>query len=201
MCMNPSAMFKISYGLYVLTAKNEKDNGCIINTAMQITSTPNRIIVMQNKGNYTHDMIQQTRQFNISMLSQDCTFDVLKQFGFQTGKNVDKFACFTDCKRSENGLFYITKGTNAFLSANVSDVIDCGTHSMFLADVVDGEILSSVPSVTYDYYQSHIKPAPEATKKSGYRCKICGYVYEGEVLPPDYICPVCKHGAADFEKI
>ena len=199
--MNPSAMFKISYGLYVLTAKNEKDNGCIINTAMQITSTPNRIIVMQNKGNYTHDMIQQTRQFNISMLSQDCTFDVLKQFGFQTGKNVDKFAGFTDCKRSENGLFYITKGTNAFLSANVSDVIDCGTHSMFLADVVDGEILSSVPSVTYDYYQSHIKPAPEATKKSGYRCKICGYVYEGEVLPPDYICPVCKHGAADFEKI
>lgn len=199
--MDMSVMFQLSYGLYVLTSKGEKDNGCIINTAMQITASPNRIIVLQNKANYTHDLIVQTRQFNLSVLSQECSFDIFRHFGFQSGKNVDKFAEFKKCRRSANGIFYLTEGTNAYLSGNVIDIRDCGTHSMFIADVTAGERLSSVPSVTYDYYQNHIKPAPAETKKSGYRCKICGYIYEGEPLPDDYICPLCKHGAADFEKI
>ncbi len=199
--MDASVMFKLSYGLYVLTAKDEKDNGCIINTAMQITASPNRIIVMQNKANYTHDMIVKTGHFNLSMLSQDCTFDVFKHFGFQSGRSIDKFAEFDKCARSSNSLLYLTEGTNSYLSAKVIDIRDCGTHSMFLANVTDGEILSDIPSVTYDYYQNHIKPTPAETKKSGYRCKICGYIYEGEPLPDDYICPLCKHGAADFEKI
>ena len=199
-----NAMFKFSYGLFVLTAKEgDKDNGCIINTAGQLTATPNRVQIAVNKGNYTHDMILHTGKFNISVLDEDVPFKVFQQFGFVSGRDTDKFAdCdFTD--RTQNGLKYLTKYSSAVISAKVISTVDCGTHTLFIADVTEAEILSNVPSVTYQYYFDHIKPkpAPAAEKKVGWVCKICGYVYEGEVLPPDFICPLCKHGAEDFEKL
>jgi len=200
--MDSKALFKIGYGLYVLTAKDEqKDNGCIINTVMQVTSDPCRIAIAVNKLNYTNQMIQKNKKFNISVLSEDANFDIFKHFGFQSGANVDKFLSFNDAKRSLNGLLYITKNTNAYMSAYVQQEIDLGTHTLFIAQLVASDVLSDVPTVSYDYYQKNIKPKPENVKKSGWRCKICGYIYEGEELPPDFICPLCKHGAADFEKI
>ena len=200
--MNQAAMFQLSYGLFVLSAKNgEKDNGCIVNTVQQITTTPNRISIAVNKDNFTHDMIKDTGSFNVSILSEEVTFDIFKHFGFQSGRDVDKLKNFSDYERSSNGIFYLNKYANAFLSASVAETVDLGTHTMFIADVTDGEVLSQVPSVTYAYYHKHIKPQPQETKKTGWRCKICGYIYEGEELPGDFICPICKHGASDFERI
>lgn len=201
--MDNKAMFKIGYGLYVLTASdNGKDNGCIINTAMQVTSTPNRISVTVNKQNYTHDIIVGTGEFNVSVLSQEANFEMFKRFGFQSGRDVDKFANYGFCKKASNGIYYISNQTNAYISGEVEQSIDLGTHTMFIAAVTDAQVLSDVPTVTYDFYQKEIKPKPAAQeKKGGYRCKICGYVYEGDVLPEDFVCPICKHGAADFEKI
>ena len=200
--MNQAAMFQLSYGLFVLSAKNgEKDNGCIVNTVQQITTTPNRISIAVNKDNFTHDMIKDTGSFNVSILSEEVTFDIFKHFGFQSGRDVDKLKNFSDYERSSNGIFYLNKYANAFLSASVAETVDLGTHTMFIADVTDGEVLSQVPSVTYAYYHKHIKPQPQDTKKTGWRCKICGYIYEGEELPADFICPICKHGASDFERI
>lgn len=200
--MNQAAMFQLSYGLFVLSAKNgEKDNGCIVNTVQQITTTPNRISIAVNKDNFTHDMIKDTGSFNVSILSEEVTFDIFKHFGFQSGRDVDKLKNFSDYERSSNGIFYLNKYANAFLSASVAETVDLGTHTMFIADVTAGEVLSQVPSVTYAYYHKHIKPQPQETKKTGWRCKICGYIYEGEELPADFICPICKHGASDFERI
>lgn len=201
--MDNKAMFKIGYGLYVLTASdNGKDNGCIINTAMQVTSTPNRISVTVNKQNYTHDIIAATGVFNVSVLSQEANFEMFKRFGFQSGRDVDKFANYGFCKKAPNGIYYISNQTNAYISGKVEQSIDLGTHTMFIAAVTDAQVLSDAPTVTYDFYQKEIKPKPAAQeKKGGYRCKICGYVYEGDVLPEDFVCPICKHGAADFEKI
>ena len=200
--MNQAAMFQLSYGLFVLSAKNgEKDNGCIVNTVQQITTTPNRISIAVNKDNFTHDMIKDTGSFNVSFLSEEVTFDIFKHFGFQSGRDIDKLKNFSDYERSSNGIFYLNKYANAFLSASVAETVDLGTHTMFIADVTDGEVLSQVPSVTYAYYHKHIKPQPQETKKTGWRCKICGYIYEGEELPADFICPICKHGASDFERI
>ncbi len=201
--MDTNALFKIGYGLYVLTAnENGKDNGCIINTAMQVTSNPCQIAIAVNKMNYTNKLIQNTKKFNLSVLSETSRFDVFKHFGFQSGANTNKFDNYYDTKRSPNGLLYITKDTNAYMSAYVKQEIDLGTHTMFIAQLVAAEILSDVPTVTYDFYQKNIKPKPQnEDKKTGWRCKICGYVYEGENLPADYICPLCKHGAEDFEKI
>ena len=204
MTMNPSTMFKLTYGLFVITAKEEeKDNGCITNTVAQVTSTPNRISLTVNKINYTHDMILHTGEFNVSILSEDASFDTFRHFGFQSGRDIDKFTDYSACSRSKNGLYYITEGTNAWLSAKVIQTVDLGTHTMFIADVVAGDILSDVPSVTYTYYQKYIKPAPQTPKsdKVTWVCKICGYVYEGEDIPDNFICPICKHGAADFEKV
>ncbi len=199
--MDTKALFKIGYGLYILTANEEKDNGCIINTVMQVTSDPCQIAIAVNKMNYTNQMIQKTKKFNVSVLSENAKFDVFKHFGFQSGANVNKFDNYTDVKRSPNGVLYITKDTNAYISAYVKQEIDLNTHTLFIGQLVASEILSDVPTVTYDFYQKNIKPKPEKTKKSGWRCKICGYVYEGENLPSDFICPWCKHGAEDFEKI
>lgn len=205
--MDNKAMFKIGYGLYVLTAaKEEKQNGCIINTAIQVTSSPNCIAVTVNKANLTHDIIQETGVFNISVISQKAEFSLFKHFGFQSGKSVDKFADFAETGLAENGVFYIKKFTNAYISGKVKQEVDLGTHTMFIADVTEAEVLDDTPTATYDYYQSEIKPKPEAKaetgdKPKGYRCTICGYVYEGEALPEDFVCPWCKHGAADFEKM
>ena len=201
--IDQNAMFKLSYGLYVLTAKEgDKDNGCIINTAVQLTDTPKRITVAVNKANYTHDMILKTGVFNVSVLSQDAQFAQFKQFGFVSGRDADKFAGYTGMERSENGLYYITENTNAVISAKVIETRDYGTHTLFVADVTEAKVLSGVPSVTYQYYFDHIKPKPsKLEEKKGYVCKVCGYVYEGDELPADYICPLCKHGVEDFEKL
>ena len=199
--MDNNVMFKISYGLYVLTAKDgEKSNGCIINTLQQVTVSPNRISIAVNKTNLTHDMIMDSRKFNISILSEKATFDIFKHFGFQSGRDTDKFADYP-AETAANGIPYIIEGANSYLSGNVISTVDLGTHTMFIADVEDGKSLSEDNSVTYDYYHSHIKDCPQLPTKKGWVCKICGYVYEGEELPSDFICPLCKHGAADFEKI
>ena len=200
--MDTSALFKIGYGLYVLTAnENGKDNGCIINTVMQVTANPCQIAIAVNKLNFTNQMIQKTKKFNVSILNENSDFEIFKHFGFQSGAKVDKFENYTDIKRSPNGLVYITKNTNAFMSAYVKQEIDLGTHTLFIGQLVAAETLSNIPTVTYDFYQKNIKPKPQETKKTGWRCKICGYVYEGDELPPDYICPLCKHGVEDFERI
>ena len=204
--VDPLAIQKFSYGLFVLTAKaGDKDNGCIINTAAQLTSSPNRINIAVNKANFTHDMILSTGVFNISVLAEDASFDTFKRFGFASGKDTDKFAGFEEnVARSANGLLYVTLGTNAFMSAKVIEAHDYGTHTLFVAELTEAEVLRNEPSVTYAYYFEHIKPKPQPKieeEKHGYVCKICGYVYEGDTLPPDFICPLCKHGVDDFEKI
>lgn len=200
--MDTKALFKIGYGLYVLTAnENGKDNGCIINTVMQVTSEPCMIAIAVNKLNYTNEMISRTRKFNVSTVAEGAKFDLFKRFGFQSGRDVNKFDDFSDTKRSPNGLLYITQNTNSFMSAYVQKEIDLGTHTMFLGQLVEAECLSDIPTVTYDFYQKNIKPKQEQPKKNGWRCKICGYIYEGEELPQDFICPWCKHGVQDFEKI
>ena len=200
--MDTSVMFKIGYGLYVLTAKDDaKDNGCIINTVMQVTSNPLQVAIALNKKNYTNEMIQKTRKFNLSILSEKADFEIYKHFGYQSGREVDKFASFTEAKRSPNGVLYITKGTNAYISAYVQQEVDLGTHSLFIAQLVATESLSDDKSATYDYYQNFVKQKQENEAKKGWRCKICGYIYEGENLPVDYICPICKHGAIDFERL
>lgn len=199
--MDTKALFKIGYGLYVLTAQDEKDNGCIINTVMQVTSNPLQVAIALNKKNYTNEMIQKTRKFNLSILSEKADFNIYEHFGYKSGRDTDKFATFCDVKRSPNGLLYITKGTNAYMSAYVQHEMDLGTHSLFIGQLVASENLNDDKSATYDYYQNSVKPKPENTMKKGWRCKICGYIYEGENLPADYICPICKHGAVDFEKL
>ncbi len=203
--MNKKAMYHLTYGLFVLTARlGERDNGCIINTAGQVTSTPNRISITVNKDNLTHDMVKESGRFNISILSERANFDIFKHFGFQSGRETDKFDGYAACKRSENGLYYITEGTNAYISGTVEQAIDLGSHTMFIASVDDMEVLASEPSASYAYYQSSIKPKPEKKEAGGktvWRCTVCGYVYEGDVLPDDFVCPLCKHPASDFEKV
>lgn len=199
--LDPKAMFSLSYGLFVLTAKEgDKDNGCIVNTVIQVTTTPNRIIAVVNKANYTHDMIMNTKEFNVSVLTTSTPFDVFKRFGFASGRDTDKFAGF-DEPRSANGIKYIPQYANAFMSGKVIETVDVGTHTIFVADVTEAKVLSEEKSVTYEYYFANIKPKPQPEKKKGYVCKICGYVYEGEELPEDFVCPWCKHGAVDFEPI
>ena len=205
--MDKKAIYKLSYGLFVLTAKEgEKDNGCIINTAIQAASTPNQLSICVNKQNYTHDMVKRTGEFTVSVLSQNAEFGMFKHFGFQSGRDVNKFENFTQCSRGANGIYYITEGTNAYLSVKVKKTEDLGSHTMFIGEITDMEVLSEAPSVTYDYYLNNIKPKPQAvgTAEGGqtiWRCTICGYEYVGEELPEDFICPICKHPASDFEKI
>ena len=200
MSIDNTAMFKLSYGLFVLTAREgDKDNGCIINTATQVTSSPNRIAVTVNKQNYTHGMILRTGVFNLSVLTEETDFWVFQHYGFQSGANVDKFANLLPM-RTANGLRYIAGCTNAVISGKVIQTVDCGTHTLFIADVTEATVLEDTPSVTYQYYFDHVKPKPEPVEKASWVCKICGYVYEGEELPADYVCPLCKHGAEDFEK-
>jgi len=200
--MDPTVMFQISYGLYVLSAKEEeKDNGCIINTVMQVTDTPKRIVIAVNKQNLTHDMIQKTGVFSVSILDQSAGFELFQHFGYQSGRTAEKYQGYPGCVRGENGLYYLREHTSAYLGGKVLSEMDLGTHTMFVAEVTEGSHLSTLPPMTYARYQEHVKPKPKKEEKGGYRCKICGYVYEGDVLPEDFICPICKHGADDFEKI
>ena len=205
--MEPAAMHKIHYGLFVVTAhENGRDNGCITNTLQQVTSEPVAVSITVNKANYTHDMILRTGKFSASILSQQADFDLIQRFGFQSGRKTNKFAAFSDCKRGADGLMYITRGTNAVVSADVISTADLGTHTLFIGKVTEMRVLSDAPSATYAYYLSNIKVTPkrEGTNAEGktiWRCVICGYEYVGDELPADFICPLCKHPASDFEKV
>ena len=201
--VEPNAMFRLSYGLFLLTARDgEQDNGCIVNTVMQLTDQPMRVLISVNKQNLTHDMIAKTGRFNVSVLTEDAPFELFRHYGFQSGRDVDKFAG-SQMPRSENGLVYLTGVTNAYLSARVISQSDFGTHTLFVAEVTEAKALSDRPSMTYAYYFDNVKPKPQPLpeNKKGFVCKVCGYVYEGDTLPEDYICPLCKHGAADFEPL
>lgn len=199
--MNKEVLNKISYGLYLLTSKsNGRDNGCIVNTVCQITENPDRILVIVNKNNLTNDFIRESRQFNISVLSEKSKFSTYKHWGFQSGKDVDKTENVS-FERSENGLIYITDEANAYMSAEVEDCIDFPSHTMFIAHITEAEILSDDHSATYDYYHKNIKTQKDNHQHKGYICMVCGYVYEGDPLPDDFICPWCKHGADAFQKI
>lgn len=199
--MDKAAMRDFSYGLFVLTAREDgRDNGCIINTAIQATTDPNRVIIAVNKQNLTHDMILRTRAFNLSLLSEQAGFPLFQRFGFQSGRDADKFEGL-DTPRTATGIRYIPQGTTAWLSCWVEQTVDLGTHTLFIAAVTDGEKLSKEPPMTYAYYHAHVKPQPQKTEKHGWRCKVCGYIHESETLPDDFVCPICKHGPDDFEKI
>lgn len=222
--MDNKAMYKLSYGLFVVTAKDgDKDNGCITNTAIQVTTEPNQIALAINKSNLTHDMVLKTGRLNISVISQDADFELFKRFGFQSGRDVDKFVGFSGMARAENGIYIIFNGTNAFISAEVDQTVSLSTHTLFICNVTNAEILSQTPSATYEYYQSSIKPAPPALKaesegRTVWVCRICGYEYDPEKGDPEhgipagldldnlpegyeFICPLCKHPASDFEKV
>ena len=194
----------ITYGLYILTAKTEKQNGCIINTLMQVTSTnPTIISVTVNKENYTCFQIKKTGVFNVSILDMTSSFDIFKRFGFASGKDTNKFEGFSDYKIANNGVAYITKNVNAYISAKVVSQVDIGTHMTFFAEITEEGILSNNKPISYAYYLENLKPKPESKPKSKvvYVCRICGYVYEGDPLPEDFVCPLCKHGAQDFDRV
>ena len=198
------AMFKLTYGLFVLTTrKGEKQNGCIVNTVTMLTDEPKRVTLFVNKANYTEQLLRETGEFCVSVLTEKTPFDVFKQFGFQSGRDVDKFAGKT-YPTAENGLYYLPEYSNAIICGKVIDAYDYGTHTLFVAEVTEAKTLSDDKSVTYEYYQSHIKPKPQPQMqeagKEKWVCKICGYVHEGE-LPDDFICPWCKHPAEDFERV
>lgn len=196
-----SSLFNIGYGLYVVTSNDgKKDNGLIVNTVSQVTNTPNRIAVVINKVNYSHHVIRQTGIMNVNCLSVDAPFSVFETFGFQSGRNVDKFAGETPL-RSDNGLVFLSKDINSFLSLKVIQYVDLDTHGMFLCEITEARVLSDRETMTYTYYQKHVKPQPQTAGKKGWVCKICGYVHEDDELPDDFICPLCKHGVADFERL
>ena len=206
MALDPTALFNLSYGLYVLTAREDgRDCGCIVNTVTQLTENPTRIALSVNKQNFTNEVIQRTGVFNISVLTEAAPMDLFRHFGFQSGRDVDKFGGRTD-PTSENGLRYIDGPANALISGKVEQAIDCGTHMLYIALVTEARKLSDAPSMTYAYYVANVKPKPqpkpaEDKPRRGFVCRICGYFYEGDELPPDFICPLCKHGAADFEPV
>ena len=205
--MDTKAMFKLTYGLFVLTTESEgRINGCITNTAIQVANDPTRIGLAVNKANFTEGLIQASRKFNISIIAEDADFALFKHFGFQSGRDVDKFADFTDCRMMENGVPIITKGTNAYMTCTVTETHDLGSHTFFVATIEDMGVLADTDSCSYTYYQNNIKPKPEkpAEAKSGkvvWRCTVCGYEYEGDPIPEDFICPLCKHPASDFERV
>ncbi|ANU53704.1 flavin reductase [Acutalibacter muris] len=196
-----TALFNIGYGLYVITSNDgKKDNGLIVNTVTQVTNTPNRIAVCINKDNYSHHVIKQTGIMNINCLSQDAPFSVFQNFGFQSGRSADKFAG-QEILRSDNGLAFLPMYINSFMSLKVEQYVDLDTHGMFICSVTESRVISHVETMTYTYYQQNVKPKPETEGKKGWVCKVCGYVYEGDELPEDFVCPLCKHGPADFERI
>ena len=200
---DPTALFNIGYGLYVVTSNDgKKDNGLIVNTVTQVTNVPNRIAVTINKENYSHHVIKQTGKMNINCLSEDTPFSIFERFGFQSGRNTDKFASYdSELLRSDNGLVFLSRNINSFMSLEVEQYVDLDSHGMFICKVSESRVISDKPTMTYSYYHSKVKPKPETAGKKGYVCTICGFVYEGDALPDDYVCPLCKHGASDFEPI
>lgn len=198
---NMKALFHIGYGLYVVTSNDgKKDNGLVVNTVIQVTSKPERVAVTINKENYSHDVIKQTGIMNVNCLTVDAPFKVFEAFGFVSGRNTDKFAS-CDPDRSENGLVVLPRYINAYMSLKVEQYVDLDTHGMFICAVTEADVISDAETMTYSYYHKNVKPKSQPEKKKGYICKICGYVYEGEELPEDFVCPICKHGASDFEPL
>lgn len=196
-----TALFNIGYGLYVVTTNDgKKDNGLIVNTVTQVTNTPNRIAVTINKDNYSHHIIKQTGKLNVNCLTQDTSFELIENFGFKSGRTTDKFQN-SEPPRSDNGLVFLPRYVNSFMSLRVEQYVDLGTHGMFICSVTESRVISDAPTMTYSYYMENVKPKPQTEGKKGFVCKVCGYIYEGEDLPEDFICPLCKHGAADFEPI
>ena len=196
-----TALFNIGYGLYVVTCNDgKKDNGLIVNTVTQLTDSPNRVAVTINKANYSHHVISQTKKMNVNCLSTSAPFSVFERFGFRSGRNTDKFE---GCEplRSDNGLIFLPRHINSFMSLEVVQYVDLDTHGMFICEVTEARVINDDPSMTYAYYHENVKPKPETEGKKGFVCTICGFIYEGDTLPEDYICPLCKHGAADFEPI
>ena len=201
MAVDNTALFNIGYGLYVVTSNDgTKDNGFVCNTVCQVTNTPNRVAVTINKQNYSHDTIKATGKMNVNCLSTEAPFKVFEVFGFQSGRDVNKFEGCTPL-RTENGLVCLPRYVNAVISLEVEQYIDLDTHGMFISAVTEAQNLSKVETMTYTYYQSNVKPKPQPVKKKGWVCKICGYVYEGDPIPSDFICPLCKHPASDFEPL
>lgn len=201
--INPDALRKIGYGLYVLTAHDGgKDNGCVVNVVAQVTDTPLQMLVTVNKKNLTHDMIDRTGLFNVSMLTESTPMEMIKHFGFQSGHNTNKFEGWANDTRSQNGLIYLPQHSNSYISGRVVNKVDLGTHTLFIAEVTEAVKLNDTPSLTYNYYQQHIKPQGTAATSTVTRwvCQVCGYVYEGENIPDDFVCPWCKHGKTDFVK-
>lgn len=196
-----AALFKLGYGLYVLTTNDgKKDNGCIVNTVMQVTNTPNKVAVAVNKQNFTHDIIMETNKLNINCISEEAPFSLFQNFGFRSGRDADKFEG-VEFERSNNGLAVLKGNINAYMSLWVEKTVDLDTHTLFICFVTQMDELSDERTMTYTYYQDNVKPKPQPQKKKGYVCKICGYVHEGDELPEDFICPLCKHPASDFEPI
>lgn len=200
--MNKKAFFNVESGLYVLTAKSgEKDNGCVINTFMQLSNSSKPLVAVSvNKANYTCELISQSGVFAVNVLTESTPFRLIEHFGFKSGRDTQKFFKNENEKRAQNGCLYLPQFTNAYFACRVKETIDCGDHLLFIAETEEAEVLSAENSLSYDYYHKNIKPKPQPEAK-GWRCKICGYVYDGEKLPEDFICPLCKHGAEDFEKI
>ncbi len=209
--MDKKAMYKLSYGLCLLSAREgERDNACIVNTVIQAASEPNQVSVCVNKANFTHDMIARTGKFTASVIDLRADLELIKRFGFRSGRDVDKFRDFGNCARGENGIYYITESTNAYISVEVEKTLDLGSHTMFIGKVTAMEVLSHIPSATYDYYINNLKPKPEAVRRGAdqsptapviWRCSVCGYEYVGEELPKDFICPTCHHTASYFERL
>ena len=207
--MEKSPLQNFTYGLFFVTAKyRKKDSGCVTNTAIQVTSQPEQISIALNNASFTNEMIKQSEMFNVSVMNQNVDFELIKRFGFQTGRNIEKFENFKGMERSKNGIYYIKEGTNSFISVKTTETIDIGTHTMFVGKTTEMEILNNIKSATYEFYQNHIKPKPElkssgnkSDKNTVWRCSICGYEYEGEELPENFVCPVCGHTAEVFEKI
>jgi len=200
--MNPKALYNITYGLYLLSVRSYgQDNACIVNTAAQVASEPLMIAVSVSKANRTHQMIMESGRFNISALTVDTPFSLFKRFGMQSGRDVNKFHGFEDAVRAENGIYRLSRYANAFLSLKLVRTVDLGSHTMFLAELEDAQVLSDEPCCTYGYYQRNIKEMPDKVKKTSWVCRVCGHVHEGEELPEGYICPVCKHGREDFERV
>ena len=200
--MDPKAFYNLTYGLFVLAAHDgKKDNACIINTAIQTASSPDKLSIAVNKANYTAEILEKTDFFTVSVVSEAADFELFKRFGFQSGRDTDKFEGFYETKRTSNGTLAVLKGTNAYFSAKITHRLDVGSHMLFVAEITEAEVLSDIPSATYAYYFKNIKPQPQKTAKTVWRCRICGYEYEGEELPADFICPLCKHPASDFEKV
>lgn len=199
--MNPKALFQISYGLYIAASKfDKKMNGCIVNTVMQITDNPKQLAVAINKENMTCDIVQKSRMISLSVLSETAPFSLFEHFGFQSGRKVDKFVNYPFALTKQE-LPYLTSHTTAFIDCKVTNITDLGTHLLFIATVNDCEIISDEKAMTYSFYHEFVKPKPDSASAKGWRCTVCGYIYEGEELPPDFICPWCKHGVEDFEKI